>query len=91
VGVHAESTDDLRSRSPIAEVGKTVAEITEAVPLARINGEIFVTNYVGPGGLSEGHEEARLSAQTSHARAEELAQKLLIEVRAPGPGGEPNA
>jgi hypothetical protein len=66
---------------PSPEVGKTVAEITKAVPLALMNGEIFVKNYVGPDAQFEGREEARASAETSHARAAELAEKLLVEVR----------
>jgi hypothetical protein len=77
---------------PSAEVGQTVAAITKVVPQALTDAEFFVTRFIGPNGSSEGCEEARAAAQTSHAQAEELAQKLLAEVRASaGPGGEPNA
>ena len=76
---------------PSDEIGKTVAEITKAIPEALINAEWFVGEYVGPKG-TEGRENVRAEAQESHERARQVAQKLLAEIRAfAGTGGEPTA
>jgi len=73
---------------PSPQIGKTVREVTRAVPTALSDGGWFVGGFVGPRGRADGFAEAQSAAQASHQRAAELAEKLLAEIRAFGSEGK---
>ena len=67
---------------PSPEIGRTVTEITRAVPKALSDAGWFVGGFVGPRGRVDGFAEAQSAAQASHEQAAELAEKLFAEIRA---------
>jgi hypothetical protein len=69
---------------PSAEIGKTVAEITTAIPMALADAGWFLGSFVGPHVRAHGFDEAQAGAQSSHQRAVELADELFDEIRAFG-------
>jgi hypothetical protein len=72
---------------PSPEIGKTVTEITMAVPMALADAGWFLGSFVGPQVRAHGFDEAQAGAQSSHQRAMELADELFEEIRAFGSGG----
>lgn len=72
---------------PSPEIGKTVTEMTMAVPMALADAGWFLGSFVGPQVRAHGFAEAQAGAQSSHQRAMELADELFDEIRAFGSGG----
>lgn len=72
---------------PSPEIGKTVTEITMAVPMALADAGWFLGSFVGRQVRAHGFSEAQAGAQSSHQRAMELADELFEEIRAFGSGG----
>ena len=72
---------------PSPEIGKTVTEITMAVPMALADAGWFLGSFVGRQVRAHGFDEAQAGAQSSHQRAMELADELFEEIRAFGSGG----